>query len=225
MGYKAYKAFNYDFTCRDFQYEIGKTYELVGKLAICENGFHFCERLKDVFMYYDFMPRTRVAEVEILGNVITDFNKSCTDKIKIVRELSLKEQLKIMNINYDTYKIGMLIYNILKSYDNCSDAVWRSNFIGNARYSGLTTGPLYWSIDIISSFSNFNIGEVLFDDFVLRIKKHNGNAKYINAKYINLSNKAEAKKQIVNYLNTINESENKIFFSILSRIYQELEVI
>ena len=111
---KGYKAFNYDFTCRDFQYEVGKTYEIEGKLKICENGFHFCEELGDVFRYYNFIPVTRVAEVEVLGDVINEGNKSCTDKIKIVRELSLMEQLEIMGISYDIYNINVHIHNILK---------------------------------------------------------------------------------------------------------------
>ena len=41
---KAYKAFNQDMTCRGFQYEEGKTYELPeGQEAeLCERGFHAC---------------------------------------------------------------------------------------------------------------------------------------------------------------------------------------
>lgn len=49
---KAYKAFNSDLTCRDFQYEEGKTYEIEDEPKICEQGFHACLNLKDVFNYY-----------------------------------------------------------------------------------------------------------------------------------------------------------------------------
>lgn len=218
---KGYKAFNYDFTCRNFQYEVGKTYEIEGELKICENGFHFCEELEDVFRYYDFIPTTRVAEVEILGNVITDFNKSCTDKIKIVRELSLREQLEIMGINYDTYNKSVRIYNILKFYEGVySGSGWRVCGLGGSWGGGLFAGPFCWGLGASSSGSRSAVGgRVLNGDFVLRL--------YLNGNIvrINLSNKAEAKKQLVDYLSIINENENKIYFSILSRIYQELEVM
>lgn len=49
---KAYKAFIGDLTCRGFQYEEGKTYEIEGEPKLCENGFHACLRLTDVFNYY-----------------------------------------------------------------------------------------------------------------------------------------------------------------------------
>ena len=49
---KAYKAFNADMTCRDFQYKEGETYKFKGKPKLCEQGFHACLNLKDVFNYY-----------------------------------------------------------------------------------------------------------------------------------------------------------------------------
>ena len=38
---KGYKVFNSDWTCRGFQYEVGKTYEEDVKPECCERGFHF----------------------------------------------------------------------------------------------------------------------------------------------------------------------------------------
>ena len=49
---KAYKAFNADLTCRDFQYEEGKTYEIDGEPELCYRGFHACLTLLNVFDYY-----------------------------------------------------------------------------------------------------------------------------------------------------------------------------
>ena len=51
---KAYKAFNSDLTCKDFQYEVGKEYHHKGKLELCESGFHACESLADCFRFYSF---------------------------------------------------------------------------------------------------------------------------------------------------------------------------
>ena len=49
---KAYKAFNADMTCRDFQYKEGETYELDDEPKLCNKGFHACLNLADVFNYY-----------------------------------------------------------------------------------------------------------------------------------------------------------------------------
>ena len=90
-----YKSFNDDMTCRGFQYEIGQTYEMNGGIEPCEHGFHFCQKIADVFDYYDGKD-CRYAEVEAFGNVINDGDKSVTDRIRIVRELTRAEILEIM---------------------------------------------------------------------------------------------------------------------------------
>lgn len=95
---KGYKVFNPDWTCRGFQYEVGKTYEHSGDIEPCNKGFHFCEKAIDCFNYYSFDSNNKVAEVEAIGKVKTDRNKSVTDKIKIVREITWYELLDMVNI-------------------------------------------------------------------------------------------------------------------------------
>ena len=94
---KGYKVFNSDWTCRGFQYKVGETYEHKGDISICEKGFHFCREIAKCFNYYDFDPNNKVAEIEALGNVESDDDKSVTDKIKIVREISWEEMLRLAN--------------------------------------------------------------------------------------------------------------------------------
>lgn len=95
---KGYKVFNPDWTCRGFEFEVGKVYEHIGELKLCSSGFHFCEKANDCFNYYNFDSNNKVAEVAAIGDVLNDGDKSVTNKIKIVREVSWQELLSIINI-------------------------------------------------------------------------------------------------------------------------------
>ena len=101
MSIKGYKVFNPDWTCRGFQYEVGKTYKHEGDIGLCKAGFHFCQKIADCFNYYDFNSNNKVAEVEAVGLVETENDKSVTDKIKIVREISWIEMLTMANEGKD----------------------------------------------------------------------------------------------------------------------------
>ena len=96
---KGYKVFNPDWTCRNFQYEVGKTFEEDVTPKCCDRGFHFCTKASDCFNYYSFNPENKVAEVLALGMVDTESGdtKCCTNKIQIVREISWQELLTIVN--------------------------------------------------------------------------------------------------------------------------------
>ena len=95
---KGFKVFNPDWTCRGFQYEVGKTFTHEGHMELCDEGFHFCEKLANCFNYYDFNVDNKVAEVEALGEVESGDDKSVTNKIRIVRELSWHEVLDMVNL-------------------------------------------------------------------------------------------------------------------------------
>ena len=98
---KGYKVFRPDWTCRGFQYEVGKTFEEDVTPDCCNRGFHFCEKAADCFSYYDFNSNNKVAEVIALGDIDTDGTKSCTNKIQIVREIPWQEVLTIVNTGKD----------------------------------------------------------------------------------------------------------------------------
>ena len=97
---KGYKVFNSDWTCKGFQYEVGKSYEMEKEPIACKQGFHFCEKLEDCYSCYNFDKNNKVAEITAYGDisVTKEGQKSCTNKIKIERELSWKEVLAIVNI-------------------------------------------------------------------------------------------------------------------------------
>ena len=63
----AYKGFNADLTCRDFQFQIGETYTHEGKVEACASEFYACENPMNVFNYYN--PTSRFAIVECSGEI------------------------------------------------------------------------------------------------------------------------------------------------------------
>ena len=97
MGIKGYKVFNPDWTCRGFQYEVGKTYKHEGDIGLCKAGFHFCQKISDCFNYYDFDSNNKVAEVEAVGLVETENDKSVTDELTIIKEITWAEMLTMAN--------------------------------------------------------------------------------------------------------------------------------
>ena len=100
---RGYKVFDHDWTCRGFQYEVGKTFEEDVTPACCDRGFHFCLRASDCFSYYKFDPDNKVAEVVALGDVdrADEDTKCCTNRIHIVREIPWDEVLRIVNTGRD----------------------------------------------------------------------------------------------------------------------------
>ena len=97
---KGFKVFNSNWTCRGFQFEVGKTFTEDVTPVCCDRGFHFCTKAADCFKYYDFNPDNKVAEVEALGDIDTnnDDSKCCTNKIHIIREITWQEVLDLVNL-------------------------------------------------------------------------------------------------------------------------------
>jgi hypothetical protein len=91
----AYKGFNKDLQCRDFQYEVGKTYAHKGDVVACSSGFHACEHPLNVFSYYP-PAGSRFAEVTLSGTTNCDGSdtKIAAAKITIDVELSIGDLVK-----------------------------------------------------------------------------------------------------------------------------------
>ena len=88
---KAYKGFDKDLKCRDFQYEIGKEFEET-KARLCYAGFHACLHPLDVLDYYPPAENNRYCVVEIAdnGERQSSDTKVCGTKIKIGAEIGVK---------------------------------------------------------------------------------------------------------------------------------------
>jgi hypothetical protein len=91
----AIKGFDQNWTCREYKFEIGKTYEHDGNVAACQSGFHACEFAFDVFGYYP--PGTsRYAIVTQSGDIARhdQDSKIASAKITIEAEIHLPELIK-----------------------------------------------------------------------------------------------------------------------------------
>lgn len=124
---KAYKVFDKNLKCRDFQYEIGKTYLLEDKKGnllnpeLCERGFHACEKVADCFSYYSFDPENRICEVELSGMILGQGqDKQCSNIIEIVREISWNEMLVLANTGKGCTG--------LKNSGDCNSGDWNSGY-------------------------------------------------------------------------------------------------
>ena len=107
---KAYKGFDKDFKCRDFQYEVGQLYTFDGKTSICHAGFHACVEPIDVLRFYcEPDARYGVVDVEETADISyleTEFRKKhlkndskiVGDRISIEKEITIddliQEQIK-----------------------------------------------------------------------------------------------------------------------------------
>lgn len=94
---KGYKGFDKNLKCSNFQYEIGKTYELEGEkpTAGC-TGFHLCEYPLDIFACYP-PAQSRYCEVEGGGDYDRDCNDStvAVSKLRIGPEIGLKGLIEV----------------------------------------------------------------------------------------------------------------------------------
>ena len=97
----AYKGFNVDMTCRDFQYKEGETYEIEGEPILCERGFHACLNPMDCFGYYCGQIGKDIVFHEVYLEGVSDEksydSKVVARKITIGREISLSEMFDIAN--------------------------------------------------------------------------------------------------------------------------------
>lgn len=172
---RGYKVFNPDWTCRDMQYEVGKTYKHDGPIAICKAGFHFCKKVADCFNYYYFDPKNKVAEVEATGLMESDGTKCVTNEIKILREISWAEMLELANggkgntglrntgnwnagsLNAGNHNIGDWNTGDCNS-GNCNPGNWNT---GDCNSGGLNTG--YWNTGSYNTgdwnTGNYNTGD------------------------------------------------------------------
>ena len=101
IGYKA----TYNYKCLDQTYEIGQEYKIDEKPEVCKKGFHYCKEAENVLTYYPIQPGFKLLEIEDLSNeTIHEVYKSCSNHIKIIREINDPEEMMNLlkrNFTYD----------------------------------------------------------------------------------------------------------------------------
>lgn len=119
---EGYKGTDANMRCRDYQYELGKRFDMPegAEIKECENGFHLCLNLKDVYTYYEIGNRHRFFKVQAfvrkkdfdkygssdcrlsIGGTYYPFglaqNKLAAKSINFVSELTYDEILKGTNV-------------------------------------------------------------------------------------------------------------------------------
>ena len=91
----AYKGMNSDMTCRDFKYELGKSYK-TDKAELCKWGFHACLNPRDVLGYY-FQEGSRYFKVLLSGKITkcdSVNTKVAATEITILEEINIDECIK-----------------------------------------------------------------------------------------------------------------------------------
>ena len=134
---KAYKGFDKDLKCRDFQYEIGKTYE-EPTAELCNSGFHACEYPLDVFAYYAPGDMSRYCEVDLddvsdkKGN---DDSKRCGKKIAVKAEIGIAGLVKA--------SVDFVMENIKDEKKASTNTGYRSASTNTGDYSASTNTGYY----------------------------------------------------------------------------------
>ena len=85
----AYKGMNSDMTCRDFKYEVGKSYK-TDKAELCNCGFHACLNPRDVLDYY-LEEGSRYYKVKLSGEITKcgfEDTKVAATEITILEEIT-----------------------------------------------------------------------------------------------------------------------------------------
>ena len=107
----AYKGMEFNMTCRNFQYEVGKTYK-TDKVELCERGFHACLNPREVLDYYSRDNSSRYFKV-LLSGEITKCDKSDTKvaatEITILEEINIDDIIKITEW-WKNYNVLYLLY-------------------------------------------------------------------------------------------------------------------
>ena len=107
----AYKGMKSDMTCKDFKYELGKSYK-TDKVELCFYGFHACLNPRDVLEYYPQNKGSRYFKVKLSGEIAKcdkSDTKLAATEITILEEINIDDIIKITEW-WKNYNVLDLLY-------------------------------------------------------------------------------------------------------------------
>ena len=150
----AYKGMKSNMTCRDFQYEIGKTYK-TDKAKLCNCGFHACLSPLDVFGYYPQNEDSRYFKVKLSGEIAKCGSldtKVAATEITILEEINIDEVIKTTEWWKNENVLGLLPWSEGFAVVKRSDGLWnlidkQGNILSNEWFNYL--GDFYEGFAIV----------------------------------------------------------------------------
>ena len=104
IGYKALDAKMCAANGDKMQYELNKEYIMSDNICLRACGYHYCKDIIDAVYYYSNINNIRIFEIDTLDGTIDvndGSNLYCSNKIKLIRELSKEEVDKYFENNSD----------------------------------------------------------------------------------------------------------------------------
>ena len=120
---KGYKATR-NYKCFNQIYEVGQEYTINQKPILCSKGFHYCLNARNTLNYYPYNHEFKLLEIEDLNpySSITDGHKSCSNHIKIIKEITDPEELlQLLGFVRTFNKVGQIL-----THKN-SNGIWRES--------------------------------------------------------------------------------------------------
>ena len=220
-----YKGFDEELKCRGFQYEVGKIY-FEERAECCKQGFHFCERLTDVFTYYP-ISFSRFCEVQASGRLDIKGDKIAATEIEIIRELTLEEIIEICIKEAKNEKTNNLISTNENSFSTSLN-IKKYSIFGNIGNSSTSINKGYRSIsaEIGCGSTSINTGDysitagtevfstsITTGDYSIAVNTGNSSIASTTGKKsiaINVGNEGKVKGGIGSWLILANKKYGKI---------------
>ena len=104
IGYKALDAKMCAVNGNNMQYELNKEYIMSDNICLRACGYHYCKDIINAIYYYSNINNIRIFEIDTLdGTIDVDGDLYCSNKIKLIRELSKEEVTKYFENNLDKF--------------------------------------------------------------------------------------------------------------------------
>lgn len=137
---KQYKGTDSKMVCSGHQFVLGETYSIPEEqdLRLCHCGFHACDTVLQVFNHYS-PANSRIFECEASCDIVSG-DKNCSRTIRLVRELSFYEVMRLANCRSDGNPFEPGKENTNTGFGNHGNNNYGNNNHGNNNYGNYNRG-------------------------------------------------------------------------------------